>query len=237
MLNSGFGNTKKGEETQASEPTFSPTLVREKYQKWFPELSSDVISKLLKHQDELVKISKVVSLIPSATLKNAEQVHFADSILASRLIYKSLAPGAPLYDFGSASGFPALVFATLYPDIKVNLVDRDTRKMEACKGIASAMGLSNVSFVLSSIEELPSGSVSNIVARGLSPLQRALLLCRKQVIKGGRFFHMKGDGWANELASVPSQLFSYWSPSLLGQYKLPESQTGMAVVLTDKIAD
>ena len=48
---------------------------------------------------------------------------------------------------------------------------------------------------------------------------------------------MKGDGFANELANVPSQIFSCWSPSLIGQYRLPETSTSLAVIMTEKIAD
>jgi 16S rRNA (guanine527-N7)-methyltransferase len=64
-----------------------------------------------------------------------------------------------------------------------------------------------------------------------------MLAVRKPVAKGGRFFHIKSDAWATELSSVPSQLFSFWTPSLLGQYRIPETSVDMAVVLTEKIAE
>jgi len=79
--------------------------------------------------------------------------------------------------------------------------------------------------------------VKNVIARGFAPFSKALILCRKQFAKGGRFFHMKSDGWATELAAMPSQVFSHWTPSLLGNYRLPEVKIEMYVVLTEKTGE
>ncbi len=195
------------------------------------------IERLATYTRELLKANKTVNLISATTIKTAETVHFADSVIAARLIEKNMVPGAPLYDFGSGNGLPGLVFAILYPQHKVVLVDRDQRKLEFCKGLVSALRLTNVTVQLLSVEDLPDASVKNAVGRGFAALSRAMIVARKPLSKGGKFFHMKGDGWANELAQVPSQLFTFWSPSLLGQYRVPDSTTELAVVVTTKIAD
>jgi 16S rRNA (guanine527-N7)-methyltransferase len=216
---------------------FEPAVVGERLKKWLPDLSPAVIHGLLTYQGELVKANKTIPLIPSNSLKNIESVHVADSVLGSRLIEASMIKGAPLYDLGSGNGSPGLIFALLYPTQSVIIVDRDNRKLEFCKQTAMQMELKNVTVLAKGVEEVPTGSVKNGVARGFAPFARTLLLCRKQVSRGGKLFHMKGDGWANELAQMPSQLFSHWAPSLLGQYRLPDSQVDMYVVLTEKSGD
>lgn len=220
----------------ASEEVFDPKTVEARFKKWFPDLSAEIITRLVVYQSELLTVNKTINLVPSGTSRNMEALHFADSIYACRLIRPQLLKNAPIYDFGSGNGLPGLIFGILFPDIRVILVDRDSRKLEFCKSMASKLKLENITFQSGGIEDLPMQSVVNAVTRGAAPLQRALLIARKQVVKGGRLFHLKDDGWANELAQVPSQLFTFWSPSLLGQYKIPETSNEMAVVLTDKIA-
>lgn len=62
-------------------------------------------------------------------------------------------------------------------------------------------------------------------------------MTRSVVKKGGKFFHLKGDQFAQELSAVPSQLFSYWQPALAGEYRLPDRGAEMCIVITDKIND
>jgi 16S rRNA (guanine527-N7)-methyltransferase len=221
----------------AHDTVFDFAVAVSKYQKWFPDLTPDVLDKLATYSQELLRFNKTVNLISATTIKNAEAVHFADSVAAARLVLPHLVDNAPLHDFGSGNGLPGLVFGLMFPKLKVVLVDRDQRKLEFCKHIASTLKLTNVSIQTIAVEDLEDASVLNAIGRGFAPLSRALLTARRPVGKGGRFFHMKGDGWANELAQVPSQLFSFWSPSLLGQYRIPETTTEMAVVMTSKVAD
>lgn len=212
-------------------------IVAEEIWKWFPELSESQIKMLGSYYIELMKFNMAVNLIATSTIKNAEVVHFADSISAVRMVVKGLVPGKPVWDLGSGNGFPGLVLGILNPAIKVVLFDRDSRKVDFLRHVVNHLKLSNVETRVGQIEDVPPGSLHNVISRGFAPLSRSLLVCRKQLALGGRFFHLKGDGWATELGAVPSQLFSFWSPSLYGQYQLPETGSAMAVVLTERIQE
>jgi 16S rRNA (guanine527-N7)-methyltransferase len=205
--------------------------------KWFPNLSSTQIESLTWFYLELIKQNKTLNLIPLMSVKNAHSVHVADSVLAYGYVAKNLLPGHPLYIFGSSNGLPGVVFAILNPELKIIIVDRDTKKMEFVKECLTKLRLTNVSLLSKSLEELPAGSVMNACARGFAPFSKILLAARKQMAKKGRFFHLKSDGWANELAGLPSQLFSHWSPSMIGKYRQPETTTDMFVVQTEKTSD
>jgi 16S rRNA (guanine527-N7)-methyltransferase len=213
------------------------TVAEQKLAAWFPEIAEPVRVKMLVFLSELVKAAKTAPLLSGIQTKSPESTCLADSIYASKLIFEKLIPNQPLVEFGSGNGLPGLVFAILYPQVKVVTLEKDARKLEFCKTTGTVLGLSNYLAQAAGIEEVPDRSVFNLVARGLTPLHKSLLTTRKPVPKGGRFFQMRGDGWANELASVPSQLFSFWNPNLLGTYKLPETTHEMAVLMMDKSAD
>ncbi len=165
-----------------------------------------------------------------------EAIHFADSVLAAKLIYPALHSKHTVYDFGSGNGFPGIVMGIIYPDFEYILVERDIRKTEFLKHIIARTGLSNVKTLVKSIEELPEGSCNNVVTRGFAALHKCMLLARKPMAKSGKLFHLKGDSFASELAGVPSQLFSHWNASLVGNYTLPETNSVETVVLTEKIS-
>ena len=211
--------------------------VLERFGNWFPELSSEIISKLGMIHTELLSHSKTSSLVPGPSLKTADTSHIYDCVQAAKLISAAMIPNAPLYDLGTANGLPGLVLAATSPKSSVVIVERDSKKIEFIKAVIAAGKLSNATLKTAAIDELPPGSVMNALVRGPATLPKVLLAIRKPIGKGGKLFHLKGDAWANELAGVPSQLFSVWSPSLLGQYKLPGATADMAVVLTDKISD
>jgi 16S rRNA (guanine527-N7)-methyltransferase len=229
-------NPDKSPDSPAA-PVFDPERSRERFKEWFPLLSEAAIDSLITYLIELNKFNKAVNLVSPQTLPLADALHLADGVYALRYLQKELIPNEPLYDLGSGNGVPGLVMALVDPSLRVILVDRDERKLEFCKHVAAACGATNVTTMKAEIEQMPKHSVVNAVARGFAPLPKALLMARGLVAKGGKFFHLKGDQFAQELSLVPSQLFSYWQPRLLGKYRLPDRGAEMSVICTDKIAD
>lgn len=202
---------------------------------WFSDLSPEVASKLKTYFDELVKFNKTLNLVAPKTVPFADALHFSDSILASRVIMKAHSQISEIYDLGSGNGFPGLVLAVLYPNVKVVLVEIDQKKCEFLKHIVASLKLSNASVLNSKIEDLKDGSVQACIVRGLASISKVLLLTRSKVAKGGVLFHMKGEQWGMEVSEIPIQLCSAWSPSLLGEYRLPVGEIKFAVIKTDKI--
>lgn len=203
---------------------------------WFPDVPGDQLLKLKKYHDELLRFNRSLNLIGVKTIPVADAIHFADSIISARLIAKS-GKIDELYDLGSGNGFPGLVFAILYPQTKVKLVDADTRKCEFLKHTASHIGLTNVEVLARQVETLPEKSINFAVSRGFASIPKAILVTRKLVKTGGAYFHLKSEEWAKEIADIPTQLCSFWLPSALGEYKLPIGEIKFAVVKTEKIKD
>lgn len=203
---------------------------------WFPDLSPDLRTRLKTYHEELIKFNRTVNLISPKTLFVADALHFADSILASQVIYKANPKIDKIFDLGSGNGFPGMVFALLYPQVQVVLIESDIKKVEFLKHLASMLRVGNCTVEHKTVESLAENSMQYVMARGFNSISKSILVARKGVAKGGAFYHLKSEEWGIEVGEIPTQLCSIWSPSLVGEYKLPIGAIKFSVVKTDKIA-
>jgi len=203
---------------------------------WFPDLNPEVLKQFKLYNDELAKFNKTVSLVSPKTIPMADAIHFADGILASRVISKSNAKISEIYDLSLGNGFPGLVFAILNPQIKVHVVEADQRKCEFLNHVMKVAGISNADVLNVKPDSLKEGSVQFVMTRGFSSISKVILLLRKIVPRGGTVFHLKGEQWGMEVSEIPIQLCSLWSPGLVGEYRLPIGEMKFSVIKTDKIA-
>ncbi len=202
---------------------------------WFPELHEKTRAQLKAYHSELIKFNKIVNLVSSKTIPHADAIHFADSIMASHIVRKKANNTNYLYDLGSGNGFPGLVYAILYPDQKVVLVDSDERKCEFLKHTVESLSISNASVLNTKIEKLSNDSIDQAICRGYAPLPRALLNLRKTVKSKGQIFHLKAAEWSIEVSQIPTQLCSVWQPNMEGEYTLPVGDIRLFVVRTERI--
>lgn len=203
---------------------------------WFPDLPTEAEQKLKIFHTELIKFNGALNLVSEKTLVMADVIHFADCILASREIAREAQPSS-ITDISLGNGLPGIVIAALYPSIKVTILNKDARKIEFMKHVCTLLKLGNVEFQAVSLESIPPGSLGRLVTRGFAPISKAILTLRKQVKKGGELYMMKSEEWPTEVANIPSQLCTFWVPSLVGEYRLPIGEVKFAVVKLKKIAD
>lgn len=203
---------------------------------WYSDLEPTVLKNLKIYFDELLKFNKVINLISPKTVLNADAIHFADSVLSSKIVREKANNNKVLYDLGSGNGFPGMVYGILYPDQSVVLMDSDERKCEFLKHLVVTLKLQNVSVQNKKIDLLPNNSIEQAMCRGFSPLPKAMLMLRKIIPVGGTIFHLKSEEWAVEVSQIPTQLCSIWQPRLVAEYKLPVGDVKMFVVETSKIA-
>lgn len=204
---------------------------------WFKDVEKTKLDLLLQYHDELLKFNNTVNLIGVKTISSADQIHFADCLIALRNMVPLLTTQDPVYDFGSGNGFPGLVMSIMYPQRQVILIDADQRKCEFLKHCIAKLNIQNAKVVNTQIEKLEEKSIQWGVCRGLATVAKAVLLMRKPYKKGGVLFHMKGEEWFNEVSGLPTQLCAFWRPSLVSEYRLPLSEVNYALVRTDKIGD
>lgn len=202
---------------------------------WFSDLTQDQNDKLKKFFDETKNVNNALSLISTKTLPFADVIHFADCILASRLVYQDSKPNH-VVDIGTGNGFPGIVFAVLYPEVKLTIIDRDQKKIDFLKNVINILKLQNVELKCERVDLIQTASLNCVISRGFAPISKAILALRKPFNKNGNLYMLKSEEWATEIANIPSQLCSFWTPHLVGEYKLPIGEVKFAVVKLVKIA-
>ncbi len=203
---------------------------------WYPDLPATSQEKLKKYQQELLRFNSTLNLVSPKTIPFADGIHFADSILAMKLILNKEKLSI-VHDIGSGNGFPGIILAILAPEVKVVAVERDTRKSEFLKHVATTLGLKNFEVRNVSLEAIQEKSIQVAITRGFANISKTILLTRRIISKGGKIYHMKSEEWATEVGAIPTQLCSHWTPSLVGSYKLPIGEVSFSVVVTEKITD
>ncbi len=219
-----------------SQPVETTVPTNWRIETWFSDLDKHVQSQLKKLNDELIKANKVTSLVPIKTIPFADALHFADSILAAKIIHSDNPSMDEIYDFGSGNGFPGLVSAILYPKIRHILVEIDDKKNEYLRHCIKSLSLLNVKVMSINIEAMEANSVKFGICRGLFNISKAILMTRRCIAKDGTLYHIKSENWSMEVGEIPTQLCSVWTPALVKEYKLPIGEVRFAVVKTDKIS-
>lgn len=85
----------------------------------------ETLDKLRQYEALLVKWQKAINLVGPATIPDAWERHFIDSLQLTPLIP---AAAKTLYDLGSGAGFPGLVLAMARPELSVTMIESDERK-------------------------------------------------------------------------------------------------------------
>jgi len=201
---------------------------------WFGDsLTEQQFHDLRLFHVELIRFSDKINLVSINTLYISDQMHFADSVYGSRFVLEDLNSNE-IVDIGSGNGFPGLVLAILNRDVNVIFVETRGKKVEFIKHVCSRLGLENVKVLHTRIEDLPAQSVKAAISRGFAPLPKALLTTRGIFDSGGTYYHMKSDGWASEVGSMPPQLIRMWNVEHLGDYAIPDSDLTRTVIKATK---
>ncbi len=219
-----------------SQPTETVSTVHWRLETWFSDIDKGYQASFKKLNDELIKTNKILSLIPAKTVPFADALHFADSIMAVKIIHSDNPGMDEIYDLGSGNGFPGLISAILFPKVRHILVELDDKKCDYLRHCIKVLGLTNTKVLAANIEAMEPGSIRFAICRGLFNISKAILMTRRCVAKGGTLYHIKSENWSMEVGEIPTQLCSVWTPALVKEYKLPVGEIRFAVVKTDKIA-
>lgn len=88
-------------------------------------VSHETADKLRHYHALLLKWQEKINLISPNTVADAWERHFIDSAQLAPLLPQG---AQTLYDLGSGAGFAGLVLAMIRPDIKVTMIESDTKK-------------------------------------------------------------------------------------------------------------
>lgn len=155
--------------------------------------------KLLAYATLLYKWNKTYSLTALREQDKAVSHHLLDSLA----VLPHVGSG-PLLDVGSGGGMPGIPLAIARPDVRVSLVDSNSKKAAFLQQAAIELALPNISVHCGRVEQYhPSQGFSAITSRAFSELADFVRLTRHLLAVDGRWLAMKGLWPHDEIARLP----------------------------------
>ena len=124
--------------------------------------------------------------------------------LLDSLAIRPLIEGKSLIDIGTGAGFPGLPIAISEPEVAVELLDSNARKISFVQHVIGELAISNATAVRSRAESYEPGKrFDTVIARALASIPRLIGLAGHLVAENGVMLAQKGRYPADELKDIP----------------------------------
>jgi 16S rRNA (guanine527-N7)-methyltransferase len=151
-------------------------------------VSDDQQAQLVKLVELLHKWNKAYNLTSVRDPKQMLVKHIMDSIVVSPHL-----DGQRLIDVGTGPGLPGLPLAILNPNKQFVLLDSLGKRLRFIRQAVLELGLKNVEFVQSRVEEYqPEQKFDVVLSRAFASLEDMLFWCKHLPNEEGHFLALKG---------------------------------------------
>lgn len=166
------------------------------------DLPAETREKLLAYLALLQKWNKTFSLTALRDPSQAVSHHLLDSLaILPYVTFDSL------LDVGSGGGQPGIPLAIVRPELRVTLLDSNSKKTAFLQQAAIELGLKNIAVHCGRVEQYqPATPFEAIVSRAFSELADFVNLSRHLLAPQGRWLAMKGVWPHEEIARLPNDV-------------------------------
>jgi len=217
----------------------APESTIELLARW-PECAEDLKTKLAEFIAFLLETNQLFNMTGDSTPEKQWGSHVNDTLQAATLMeeeFQCPAVGMKILDVGSGGGVPGLIFALLWPEAAVHLLEAVGKKALFLREAARRLNLPNVE-VIAERAELAAHSADRhehydwVTARALAPLPVLAEWTLPFAKLGGRVFAIKGDALDEEIKSAKraSKLLGAPEPPQLIPYTRPDGKVCHLVV-------
>jgi len=158
-------------------------------------------NQLIQLVELLAKWNKAYNL---TSVRDPQQMlvkHIMDSIVVSPHLQ-----GKRFIDVGTGPGLPGLPLAILNPDKQFVLLDSLGKRLRFIRQAVLELGLKNVEFVQSRVEEFqPEEKFDVVLSRAFASLEDMLFWCKHLPKDSGHFLALKGQFPEQEIKSLDKQ--------------------------------
>jgi 16S rRNA (guanine527-N7)-methyltransferase len=158
-------------------------------------------NKLIQLVELLAKWNKAYNLTSVRDPKQMLVKHIMDSIVVSPHLQ-----GKRFIDVGTGPGLPGLPLAILNPDKHFVLLDSLGKRLRFIRQAVLELGLKNVEFVQSRVEEYqPEEQFDVVLSRAFASLEDMLFWCKHLPKATGHFLALKGQFPEQEVNTLDKQ--------------------------------
>ncbi len=130
--------------------------------------------------------------------------HYLDSVYYFHLLevaqsVRYFKTSDKLADIGSGGGFPGIVIAICYPELKVTLIESIRKKCDFLNDAIGRLGLKNVTVINDRVENLEGFRFNYVTARGVAKVDKVLKHTEKVLAKKFKLILYKGEMLEEEL--------------------------------------
>lgn len=111
--------------------------------KYFPNLTATQKSQFEKLAEVYPVWNNQINVISRKDIESLYLKHVLHSLAIAKFV-QEFAPGTRILDVGTGGGFPGIPLAILFPEVQFHLVDSIGKKIKVVRGVAEAIGLTNV---------------------------------------------------------------------------------------------
>ncbi len=195
------------------------------------KVTDTMLFQLETYADFLLKYNEHTNLTAIKTKEEVYLKHFYDSLTLIKI--ENLEKGS-LLDVGTGAGFPGLVLATVFPNLKVTLLDSNNKKITFLKECIKKLNLKNVETVYSRAEDytrVHREEYDFVTSRAVADLRILLELNIPALKIKGHFLVMKGN--VNEELEKAKQTMRILSSKIMKQeiFELP-NQGGLRTLVS-----
>ena len=146
--------------------------------KYFPDITEKQKEQFAALYDLYLDWNSKINVISRKDIENLYTHHVLHSLAVAKLI--QFTDGTKILDVGTGGGFPGVPLAILFPQCNFLLIDSIGKKVRVATEISAAIGLTNIAFRHSRVEEIKD-KFDFVVSRAVMPLPDLVKISRKNV--------------------------------------------------------
>lgn len=200
------------------------------------KLTDEQLSNLDKYKEYLKEYNSHTNLTTIVDDEGIYLKHFYDSLTITKMI--DLSKYETLIDVGTGAGFPGMVIAITYPNLKVTLLDSNNKKTKFLSELKDMLNLTNVTVVNERSEEFALSHLESfdvVTSRAVANLRVLTELCLPMVKKNGFFVPLKAN--VDEEINESTNILKTLNGKLVDRitFNLPKEEATRNILKIEKI--